>query len=100
MNVVWGIRWDRDDDRRRGLLLAAALLAALAAVALLSFSRGASHGPLQAVIVRAEPNELAAAAPSASRCPSSTDSSHRCRPAPSAPSARRTAWQAWLPTAR
>ena len=61
MNVVWGIRWDRDDDRRRRLLLAVALLAALAAVALLFFSRGASHGPLQAVIVRAEPNELAAA---------------------------------------
>jgi serine protease AprX len=61
MNVVWGIRWDRDDDRRRRLLLTVALLAALAAVALLSFSRGASHGPLQAVIVRAEPNELAAA---------------------------------------
>ena len=61
MNVVWGIRWDRDDDRRRRLLAAVALLAALAAVALLSFSRGAPHGPLQAVIVRAEPNELAAA---------------------------------------
>src|SRR4051795_3922098 len=61
MNVVWGIRWDRDDDRRRRLLLAAALLAALAVVALLFISRGASHGPLQAVIVRAEPNELAAA---------------------------------------
>src|SRR4051795_5913995 len=61
MNVVWGIRWDRDDDRRHRLLLAAALLAALAVVALLFISRGASHGPLQAVIVRAEPNELAAA---------------------------------------
>jgi serine protease AprX len=61
MNVVWGIRWDRDDDRRRRLLAAVALLAALAAVALLSFTRGAPHGPLQAVIVRAEPNELAAA---------------------------------------
>ena len=61
MNVVWGIRWDRDDDRRRRLLLTVALLAALAVVALLFFSRGASHGPLQAVIVRAEPNELAAA---------------------------------------
>ena len=34
MNVVWGIRWDRDDDRRQRLLLAVALLAALAAVAL------------------------------------------------------------------
>jgi hypothetical protein len=30
MNVVWGIRWDRDDDRRRRVLLAVALLAALA----------------------------------------------------------------------
>ena len=29
MNVVWGIRWDREDDRRQRLLLAAALLAAL-----------------------------------------------------------------------
>ena len=37
MNVVWGIRWDRDDDRRRGLVLAVALLAALGAVALLVF---------------------------------------------------------------
>ena len=61
MNVVWGIRWDRDDDRRRRLLVAVALLAALAAVALIFLTRGASHGPLQAVIVRAEPNELAAA---------------------------------------
>jgi serine protease AprX len=61
MNVVWGIRWDRDDDRRRRVLVAVALLAALAAVALLLVSRGASHGPLQAVIVRAEPNERAAA---------------------------------------
>src|SRR3954464_9524351 len=61
MNVVWGIRWDRDDDRRRRVLLAVALLAALAAVALLVLSRRAPHGPLQAVIVRAEPNELAAA---------------------------------------
>ena len=61
MNVVWGIRWDRDDDRRRRLLLTVALMAALGAVALLFFSHGASHGPLQAVIVRAEPNELAAA---------------------------------------
>ncbi|MGZ6672658.1 MAG: S8 family serine peptidase, partial [Solirubrobacteraceae bacterium] len=43
------------------MLLAVALLAALAAVALLCLSRGAPHGPLQAVIVRAEPNELAAA---------------------------------------
>ena len=61
MNVVWGIRWDRDDDRRRRLLAAVALLAALAAAALLCLSRGAPHGPLQAVIVRAQPTELAAA---------------------------------------
>ena len=61
MNVVWGIRWDRDDDRRHRLLLAAGLLAALAAIALVLLSRGAPHGPLQAVIVRAEPGGLAAA---------------------------------------
>src|SRR5512133_299023 len=62
MNVVWGIRWDRDDDRRVRLLVGVALLAALAVAALLLVSRGAApHGPLQAVIVRAEPNELAAA---------------------------------------
>ena len=61
MNVVWGIRWDRDDDRRHRLLLAVGLLAALAAIALVFISRGAPHGPLQAVIVRAEPGGLAAA---------------------------------------
>jgi serine protease AprX len=62
MNVVWGIRWDRDDDRRVRLLVGVALLAALAVAALLLLSRSAApHGPLQAVIVRAEPNELAAA---------------------------------------
>ena len=43
MNVVWGIRWDRDDDRRRRLLVAVALLAALAAVALIFLTRGASQ---------------------------------------------------------
>jgi serine protease AprX len=32
MNVVWGIRWDRESDRRRGVLFALALLLALAAV--------------------------------------------------------------------
>ena len=63
MNVVWGIRWDRDDDRRHRLLLAAALLAALAAVALLLISRGPAHvaTPMHAVIVRAEPHGLGAA---------------------------------------
>ena len=44
MNVVWGIRWDREDDRRQRLLMAAALVAALAAVALLLISRGPAHG--------------------------------------------------------
>jgi serine protease AprX len=61
MNVVWGIRWDRDDDRRVRLLVGVALLAALAVAALLFSGGAAPHGPLQAVIVRAEPNELAAA---------------------------------------
>jgi serine protease AprX len=61
MNVVWGIRWDRDDDRRRRQLLSAALLVALAAIALVLFSRGGAQGPMQAVIVRAEPDGLAAA---------------------------------------
>jgi serine protease AprX len=61
MNVVWGIRWDRDDDRRRRLLLAALVLAALAAVALAVISRAPARGPMHAVIVRAEPDGLAAA---------------------------------------
>jgi len=61
MNVVWGIRWDRDDDRRHRLLLAAALLAALAAVALLLISRGPAQVAMHAVIVRAEPDGLVAA---------------------------------------
>ena len=34
MNVVWGIRWDRDDDRRRRLLLAVGLMAVLAALSM------------------------------------------------------------------
>jgi serine protease AprX len=61
MNVVWGIRWDREDDRRQRLLLAAALLAGLAAVALLLILRGPAPVAMHAVIVRAEPNGLAAA---------------------------------------
>jgi serine protease AprX len=61
MNVVWGIRWDREGDRRHRLLLAAALLAALAAVALLSISRGPAQVAMHAVIVRAEPGKVAAA---------------------------------------
>ena len=61
MNVVWGIRWDRDDDRRHRLLLAAALLVALAAVALLLISRGPAQVAMHAVIVRAEPDGLVAA---------------------------------------
>ena len=61
MNVVWGIRWDREDDRRQRLLMAAALVAVLAAVALLLISRGPAPVALHAVIVRAEPNGLAAA---------------------------------------
>jgi serine protease AprX len=31
MNVVWGIRWDKESDRRRGLLISLALIVALAA---------------------------------------------------------------------
>jgi serine protease AprX len=61
MNVVWGIRWDRDDDRRRVALLALALLAVLAAVALVLLSRNAPPAVTQAVIVRAEPGGLGAA---------------------------------------
>ena len=61
MNVVWGIRWDREDDRRQRLLMAAALVAVLAAVALLLISRGPAQVAMHAVIVRAEPNGLAAA---------------------------------------
>jgi serine protease AprX len=61
MNVVWGIRWDRDDDRRRLALLALVLLAALTAVALVVLSRTATPAATQAVIVRAEPGDLAAA---------------------------------------
>ena len=61
MNVVWGIRWDREDDRRQRLLMAAALVAALAAVALLLILRGPAPVAMHAVIVRAEPGELAAA---------------------------------------
>jgi serine protease AprX len=61
MNVVWGIRWDREDDRRQRLLMAAALVAVLAAVALLLISRGPAQVAMHAVIVRAEPDGLAAA---------------------------------------
>jgi serine protease AprX len=61
MNVVWGIRWDREDDRRQRLLAAAALVAAVAAVALLLILRGHAPVAMHAVIVRAEPNGLAAA---------------------------------------
>ena len=61
MNVVWGIRWDREDDRRQRLLMAAALVAVLAAVALLLISRGPAPVAMHAVIVRAEPDGLAAA---------------------------------------
>src|SRR6266536_3785883 len=61
MNVVWGIRWDRDDDRRRLALLALVLLAVLTAVALVVLSRTAAPAATQAVIVRAEPGDLAAA---------------------------------------
>ena len=101
MNVVWGIRWDREDDRRRRLLVAVALLAALAAVALLLISRGArAWSPCRRSSCAPSPTSSpprsapwsTTAARSGSRCRSSTDSSHRCRPAPSAPSARRTAW--------
>ena len=106
MNVVWGIRWDRDDDRRHRLLLAVALVAALAAVALVLISRGPAQVSMQAVIVRAEPGSSraarmpssAAAARSGSRCPSSTASSHRCRPARRARSARPPAWPPWSAT--
>jgi serine protease AprX len=31
MNVVWGIRWDKESDRRRGALMSLALIVALAA---------------------------------------------------------------------
>ena len=51
MNVVWGIRWDREDDRRQRLLMAAALVAVLAAVALLLISRGPAQVAMHAVIV-------------------------------------------------
>jgi serine protease AprX len=61
MNVVWGIRWDRDDDRRRRALLALALLAVLAAVAVVLLARSGPSAATQAVIVRAEPDGLAAA---------------------------------------
>ena len=61
MNVVWGIRWDREDDRRQRLLMAAAMVAALAAVALLLMLRGSAPVAMHAVIVRAEPGKLAAA---------------------------------------
>ncbi len=61
MNVVWGIRWDREDDRRQRLLMAAAVVAALAAVALLLMLRGSAPVAMHAVIVRAEPGKLAAA---------------------------------------
>jgi serine protease AprX len=61
VNVVWGIRWDRDDDRRHRLLLVGVLLAALAAVALILISRGPAQVAMHAVIVRAEPDGLVAA---------------------------------------
>ena len=61
MNVVWGIRWDREDDRRQRLLMAAALVAVLAAVALLLTARGPAQVAMHAVIVRAEPDQVAAA---------------------------------------
>jgi serine protease AprX len=35
MNVVWGIRWDKESDRRRGALMSLALIVALAAAFLL-----------------------------------------------------------------
>jgi hypothetical protein len=61
VNAVWGIRWDREDDRCQRLLMAAALVAVLAAIALLLISRGPAQVAMHAVIVRAEPNGLAAA---------------------------------------
>jgi serine protease AprX len=65
MSVVWGIRWDRGGSRGRCALLAVALLAALAGAALAANAptvpaRTAS-GPVRAVIVRADPDGLAAA---------------------------------------
>jgi serine protease AprX len=44
MNVVWGIRWDKESDRRRGLLVSLALIVALAAAFVLHVPNALADG--------------------------------------------------------
>jgi serine protease AprX len=65
MNVVWGIRWDKESDRRRGLLVSLALIVGLAAAFVLhvpnALADGAKGPPAAATAAGATLDDVRAA---------------------------------------